>query len=303
MISLFTLLSILAGVLTALSVAQNGQLAGFYGNYSATVMIHVVGLVTVLFFRVLSSKKLPPKQATKPWMFMGGMVGVATTVFINQAYGGVSVTAIIGLGLLGQILTSIAVDHFGLLGANRSPFFAKRLYEVAVVVLGAVIMLLPFQANSWLAVLMALCSGVTIVIARTINGKLATRQGALRSTVMNYVTGLLTGTVMMLLLGRGEPIWVTGFQASSNVFMYLGGAAGVGLIMILNMTVHKIPAFALTMLQFTGQIFTGLLLDALAFGKFSWQSAVGGLLVAVGLCLDSYFTKAKKKQAVPLAEP
>ncbi len=291
---MFTVLSILAGVITALTVAQNGQLARFYGDYSAAVLIHLIGLATVLTWRFFARTTLPEKKPAKPWMFLGGVVGVGTTVFINMAYGGVGVTAIIGLGLLGQSLTSIVVDQFGLLGAQKSPFFAGKLIGLFFVLLGAAVMLYPMEAASWTAVLLALCSGVTIVVARTINGQLAKRHGPMRSTVMNYVTGLICTTLLMLMIGRGEPMW-TNFQLSGNVFMYLGGAFGVGLIMLLNLTVNKVPAFALTLLQFTGQIFTGLLLDVLAEDRFSWQSALGGVLVAIGLCLDVCLTRRRDK--------
>lgn len=293
---MFTLLSMLAGVITAVTVAQNGQLARFYGDYSAAVLIHLTGLATVLCFRFLLRRRLPPKLPARPWMYLGGVIGVGTTVFMTMAYGGVGVTAILGLSLLGQSVTSIAVDQLGLLGAQRSPFFPERLVGLAAVVLGAAIMLFPLEETSWTAALLALGSGVTIVFARTLNGQLAKRQGPLRSTVMNYVTGLAVTAAIMLLAGRGEPFW-TDFRLSSNLFMYLGGAFGVGLIMLLNLTVNKVPAFALTLLQFTGQIFAGLLLDALTQGAFAWQSALGGALVAAGLCLDGYATRRRARAA------
>lgn len=289
------MLCVLAGVIVTLTIAQNGQLAGFYGDYSAAVIIHATGLVAALLFCFCTRKRLPKKQAAKPWMFLGGVIGVATVVFTTTAYGGVSVTAIVGLGLLGQSLSSIVVDHFGLMGAKKTKFFPKRLIGVAAVLIGSLIMLFPLGETSWFAALLALASGVTIVTARTINGQLAKRHGPMRSTVMNYVTGLITTTIIMLLIGRGEPAWME-FKMSSNVFMYLGGLFGVCLIQILNITVNKVSAFALTLLQFTGQIFTGLALDAITLGSFSWQSAVGGVLVALGLYLDVTISKKHEIQ-------
>ena len=155
------------------------------------------------------------------------------------------------------------------------------------------VMVLPLSGANLAAVLMALATGLTIVTARTVNARLADRQGAIRATVMNYVTGLTTSCVMLLLLGRGEPM-LQGFRLSGNWFMYLAGALGVVLTVILNVTVSRVSAFALTLLQFTGQIFTGLLLDALLAGCFSVQSAVGGLLVAVGLGLNTWLDSRRK---------
>lgn len=288
-------LCLLAGVIVTLTIAQNGQLAAFYGDYSAAVIVHATGLVMALIVLFCMRKRLPKKQTAKPWMFLGGVIGVGTLVFQTMAYGGVSITAIVGLGLLGQSISSIVVDHFGLMGVEKCEFFPKRLVGMAVVMLGSLIMLLPFTQASWFAVVLVLASGVTIITARTINGQLAKFHGSMRSTVMNYVTGLITTTIIMLLVGRGEPAW-TDFKMSSNAFMYMGGLFGVCLIQLLNITVNKVPAFALTLLQFTGQIFAGIVLDVIIVGSFSWQSLVGGVLVAVGLYLDVSISKKRETE-------
>lgn len=276
---------------------QNGQLARFYGDYSAAAITHLVGLISVLIWCFFIRKTLPEKQHAKPWMYLGGVVGIGTLVFMNMAYAGVSVTAIVGLSLLGQSVTSLVVDQFGLLGAPKSPFFKGKLLGLAAVGLGAAVMVLPLNGSNLVATLLALASGVTIVFARTINARLAAFHGPVRSTIMNYVTGLAGTVILMLAMGRAEP-FRTDFQWSSNWFMYFGGALGVVLITLLNLSVNKVPALKLTLLQFTGQIFTSLVLDALTTGSFSWQSALGGLLVACGLGINTWMEHKRNAKLV-----
>ena len=290
---MFTFLTFLAGAIGAVTVLQCGQLAAFYGSYSSSVVTHVVGLLAVMLLYASQRRRLPERRHAAPWMFLGGVIGAGTVVLNNMAFGGVGVTAIVGLGLLGQSVTSLFMDQFGLLGAAKVPFSARKLPGLAAVLAGALTMVLPLSGANLAAVLMALATGLTIVTARTVNARLADRQGAIRATVMNYVTGLTTSCVMLLLLGRGEPM-LQGFRLSGNWFMYLAGALGVVLTVILNVTVSRVSAFALTLLQLTGQIFTGLLLDALLAGCFSIQSAVGGLLVAVGLGLNTWLDSRRK---------
>lgn len=284
---MFTVLSFLAGALAAVSVMQCGQLAAFYGDYSSSVITHLVGLTVLAPMFTYRRRALPEKRPAALWMYLGGVVGVGTVVLNNMAFGGVGVTAIVGLGLLGQSVTSLFVDQFGLLGAARVPFFKGKLLGLAAVFCGALVLVLPLSGANIAAVLMSLGTGLTIVVARTMNARLAERRGVMRSTLMNYITGILTSLVFLLLLGRGEPMMVD-FQLSSNWFMYLGGAVGVCLTMLLNITVSRLPAFAFTLLQFTGQLFTSLVLDAILQGSFSVQSAVGGALVAVGMCLNAW---------------
>lgn len=289
---MFTILAMISGVINTVTVMQNGQLTAFYGSYSGTVLIHLTGLLAILLCTAFNRKALPARQKAPLWMYLGGVVGVGTVVFITSAYGGVGVTAITALGLLGQTLTSIFVDHFGLMGSRRSPFFPARCWAVLAVAAGAAVMIFPMGETAPWAVAMAMGSGLTIVCARVLNGQLSQRQGAARATVMNYATGLATSVILMLFLGRGEPLWVSP-ALSDNWFMYLGGVFGVCLIVLLNVTVPQVPSFAFTLLQFTGQIFTGLLLDTLLEGAFSWQNFFGGVLVAVGLGLDAWLSRRR----------
>lgn len=290
---MFTILSFLAGTIGAVTVLQCGQLAAFYGDYSSSVITHLVGLAAAAIVFFTQRGKLPAKQRVAPWMLLGGVIGVGTVVLNNMAFGGVGVTAIVGLGLLGQSITSLFVDQFGLLGAAKSPFYKEKLLGLIAVLIGALVMVFPLTGANIAAVLMALATGFTIVVARTMNARYAERCGVMRSTILNYITGLTTSVIILLLLGRNEPM-VADFRLSPNWFMYTAGALGVGLTVLLNITVSKVPAFAFTLLQFTGQIFTSLLLDALLQGSFSMQSAIGGALVALGMCLNTWMDHQRK---------
>ena len=290
---MYTILSFFAGVIGAVTVMQCGQMAAFHGDYSSSVVTHVVGLLAAMIAFSGKAKSLPEKKPVAPWMFLGGVIGVGTVVLNNMAFAGVGVTAIVGLGLLGQSVTSLVIDQFGLLGAQRNPFRKSRLLGIACVFAGALVMVFPLTGANIGAVLMALTTGLTIVVARTMNSQLAARYGVVRSTVMNYITGLTTSAVVLILLGRSEPM-MTDFHLSPNWFMYTAGALGVVMTVILNVTVSRIPAFMFTMLQFTGQMFASLALDAILQGSFSVQSAAGGILVAAGLALNTYMDNKHK---------
>jgi len=90
---------------------------------------------------------------------------------------------------------------------------------------------------------------------------------------------------VFLLLGTGEQIWL-GLVLSPNWWIYLGGAIGVMTVWLSNVVVVKIPQLYITLLMFVGQVFTGVLLDALRDGAFSVANLIGGSLVALGLALN-----------------
>jgi len=96
-------------------------------------------------------------------------------------------------------------------------------------------------------------------------------------------------------LGRGEaPFWLTGIAPfSPNWYIYMGGVIGIVVIVLSNITVIKVSAFYLTLLVFVGQIATGVVVDAVIAQEISYRNLIGGVLVAVGLCVNLLLDKYK----------
>ena len=139
---MFYLLATLVGFLAAVMLVLNGGLTAAYGAWLATILIHAVGLAAILLLWLFRRGPLLPAQRLPFYYFLGGAVGVGTTLFNNIAFGAISVSAIMGLGLLGQSLASLAVDHFGLLGMEKRPFQKKKLVGFAFLGVGILLMLL-----------------------------------------------------------------------------------------------------------------------------------------------------------------
>lgn len=289
--------SLLCGMISSLMVTVNGKLTGAVGGYSATVIIHIAGLLLVLVLLAVRRERVRLFSHGLPWQkYLGGTIGVATVVTTNLAFGGVSVTAMVALTLFGQTLTSLAVDQFGLLGMQKRPFRVDRLWGLLFVALGIVCMLLPFSAARPVSVLLAMCGGITIVISRSINGELAARIGSMPTTLYNYITGLTTAVVAMLLLGRGEPVWM-GAALPTNPLLYIGGCMGVATVTLQNVSVRRISAVYMTLLQFIGQVAMGIAVDALLAGGVTWQNLVGGICISCGMALNLLFEQRAAKKS------
>ena len=61
---------------------------------------------------------------------------------------------------------------------------------------------------------------------------------------------------------------------------------GVCVVLLGNITVLKVSAFYLTLLIFVGQIFAGVLIDVALTQELSIHIVFGGVLVALGLCIN-----------------
>lgn len=283
------LLTVATGMLVSIMIALNGGLSNQYGVYASTVIIHIVGLVAISLIVIM--KKERPFAKRTDWLFyMGGVIGVATTSFNNIAFGRISVSAILALALLAQSVLGLFFDHYGWLGMPRHAFRKKKIVGLALLLLGIVVML---ESGDVVAVVVSLLSGVSLIVARILNARLAEETSAYVSTFLNYLIGLCVAVAACLAFGRGEPM-LTQFVFSANVPMYMGGLLGVLVVMLSNITVTKVSALYLSMLLFVGQVSTSLVLDSLLSGAFSPRLLAGNLLVAAGFLVNLYMDHKQK---------
>jgi len=288
----YALAALIGGINAIMSVA-NGQLTAIYGVYSATFVIHVVGSIAIALIVAFRRERVFAPVGARPWQYLGGVVGVVTTISNNIAFGRISLSAIIALGLLGQSVCSVLIDQFGLFGMQRRPFHLKQLTGLVLVLAGILVMLLPDWSAQWAAIIASLAMGVSIVVSRTLNASLAELRGVTQTTFYNHTTGLCTIAVVMALLGRDEPMF-TAFTVSPNVFAYCGGLMGVLVVSLLSFSVSRISSFYMTLFIFLGQVFTGVVIDILLSGAFSAPNLWGGILVTVGLTLDLLLERSEK---------
>jgi len=279
---MYYLLSLLIGILVAVMITVNGGLTALNGVYSAAVIIHIVGLIligTIILFR-----KEKPFAKRHPWYFyIGGVLGVAITASTNFAFGKISVSSILAVSLFGMSIAGVLTDQFGLFGMKKHPFRAYQIPGI-LLVLGGIFWMMNGGFALW-PVLAVFLSGVLLVISRSYNARLADATSVFVSTFFNYFCGLATAILVFLLFGLNEPIWM-GVSFSPNWWIYLGGAIGVFTVWLSNIVVVKIPQLYITLLMFVGQVFTGVLMDALIDGSFSTENIIGGVFVSAGLALN-----------------
>jgi len=286
----YYIFSILAGVLIAIMVVLNGGLTSHYGVYEATVIIHFIGLIFVSILLAAKHEIALPNKKLPFYLYLGGAVGVATIVFNNVAFGKISVSAILALCLLGQCISSLMIDQFGLFGMQKSCFPKNKLTGIVFVVLGIMIMVSLFEVEMLIPIVLSLASGFTVVLSRTISARLAQETTILKSTFYNFFIGLVISCIIIVAVG-GYGQLSSKILISSNIWIYLGGIIGVFVVLFSNAIVTKISSFYMTLLLFIGQVFAGLILDILLTHSFTPRNLIGGIFVATGLALIMWVDK------------
>ena len=125
------LLALSAGVVLIVQVGMNSALRDALGSpMMAALMSFGVGSAALLAFLLLVRTPWPGRAqllAVPGWAWLGGVLGafyVVSTIIAGPRLGA---AALLALVVLGQLVTSLLVDHFGWLGFPQHPLTPLRL--------------------------------------------------------------------------------------------------------------------------------------------------------------------------------
>lgn len=145
--AVFALWAFVAGAGIPVMAALNGALATQIGGpRAAALVLFVVGLAAAaLAFGMLggSWRALGAVAHAPPQLLLGGVI-VAFYIFsVTTLVPSFGVANTILFVLLAQTITSTAIDHFGLFGAQVRPVDAVRLAGVVLVGVGLAVTQMP----------------------------------------------------------------------------------------------------------------------------------------------------------------
>ena len=291
---MYQFLTFLTGVILGFMISLNGGLSAAHGVLPSVVIIHLVGSVFALVLCLIRKEKISLALQRPLWIYLGGAVGVLTTIFQNFAFGHISMTSIIALGLFGQAATSLIFDRFGLMGMEKRPFDRSSIIGIIFAAAGIIVMLDNTVTSTVYAVVLAAASGISIVLNRTINARLSEKIGAMPGSFVNHIVGLAVSFVIMLISAKGLPVLQFAGRGL-NPLIYFGGFLGVINIFLMNIAVPKLPAFKFTIISFVSQILTGVLLDVFVSQTYSSKSLAGGLIIAAGVLISTIVEQLKQR--------
>jgi bacterial/archaeal transporter family-2 protein len=128
-----------AGGLIALQAPINSTLGRSVGTFQAAFLSFAIGTVALTIIAVLAKGGLAQIGEARglAWYYLiGGLLGAVyvTTVLVTvRSLGAGGVTA---ATIAGQLSLSVAVDHFGWLGVDRSPVTALKVAGIVLLAAG-----------------------------------------------------------------------------------------------------------------------------------------------------------------------
>ncbi|MFY0758490.1 MULTISPECIES: DMT family transporter [Metabacillus] len=137
---MYNLISAAVGAFIAIMIVLNGELSNGIGNYTSSVAIHLVGLLAICAVFLFIKKPIHFQKGLPLYLYSAGAIGVLTVLFSNISFMSLGVSVTIALGLLGQSLAAIIIDHYGLLGMKTVKFNKTKCIGLAFILLGSAVM-------------------------------------------------------------------------------------------------------------------------------------------------------------------
>lgn len=266
----------LIGALTPVQTAANARLGKNAGDVSAVTLISFT-ISTALLLAAGGAAGLPPlpsagELAAAPWWsWTGGVIALFTIGASIQLFKTLGQLQASLLPMLGQVLFSLVIDHFGLFGAARAAVTPARAFAACLTSAGAVaaaaapytkggardgrrgMSALPWQTAG-------VAAGCMMAAIGAIYGTLGTALGsAVRAASASFVVAALAAAAFCASTGRlrnvraafrGGPWW-----------MWLGGVCGALAVCGNSWLIPRMGAGAFFMPLIFGQVSLSLCME------------------------------------------
>jgi len=132
-----------AGMLAPSQAGINSTLSRYVGsNFLAALVSFSVGTLTLATYALLSRLQMPMLKALSQgpwWMWLGGLCGAFLVTVTILAAPRLGATTMIGFLLAGQMIASLILDHFGLLGYSEHAINLWRVLGVVLLASGVML--------------------------------------------------------------------------------------------------------------------------------------------------------------------
>ena len=143
MTNLYILLMVVAGAGVAAQVAINAQLNAAAGNalwaMNISFAVSVAAGLTALAVAAVFTQVPPPAPGlwrAPWWIWLGGLGGAFYVLLAILLARRLGAALLLAATILGQIVTSLLIDHYGWLGAPVTRLSAPRLMGAVLLVAG-----------------------------------------------------------------------------------------------------------------------------------------------------------------------
>ncbi|MDD3839022.1 MAG: DMT family transporter [Clostridia bacterium] len=132
------LLAVIVGVSVALQGSINAELGKYTNSKIAALFSFLVGTIILLGINLFSNniKTIGNVFKAPPYLVVGGILGVIIVFFTIKVMPVLGAGATLSIIVITQVITGIAIDHFGLFGVDKQPLTVVKAVGVALLFIG-----------------------------------------------------------------------------------------------------------------------------------------------------------------------
>ena len=302
------ILGFLAGVGLPIQTSVNTRLRKKVGSpYNASFVSFIVALLFLSALLLITGQGLHipfAKLLNEPaWIWIGGICGLvflSGNILLFAKLGGVQTVV---LPVLGQILTGLIIDNFGLFYSQKAPLSVFRIIGAVSVITGVVLVSLAKEnktasekqpksesASLWLWRAFGIFIGMLSATQIAANGYLGKVVGSpIKASAISFTVGIIFLTIIciVLYLKKGKSESKKSKSEKDPWWMWIGGILG-GLYILANIYLSRIVGTGMTVIiLLIGSTTGGILVDH--FGMFespkktiNVQKILGVLIMVLG---------------------
>ncbi len=280
--TLFVPLSLAAGALLAVQAGANAQLAKAAGSpFVATTlqlaMAAILLLVATLVTGSAAALSLLPHATW--WHTIGGTASAFYVVSAILLFPRIGAVVTVGLFIAGQVLASMALDTFGLLGIAATGLSLAGAVGATLVLAGAALIVLGQHGQHQIAreqigwIVLALAAGALLPVQGAVNALLRhdLDGAAFAVGTVSFVVATVAMAAAQILAtalpGAAKPTLTDSLQGLASLpwWGWLGGFAGATYVTTVFAAIPAIGAAATVGLTVAGQQVASVFVD-----KYGW---------------------------------
>ena len=126
----------MAGILLAIMIQINGELASVVGNNMGILLIHFTGFVIICLGLLIKKIKIKYSVKLPFYFYLTGFLGVVMIGGNSLTFREIGISSTIALGLTGQIVFSMIIDYFGLFKREKVKVNKNKIVSLMLIFIG-----------------------------------------------------------------------------------------------------------------------------------------------------------------------
>lgn len=143
MLNLYCILALFTGLILALQVGVNTNVAKVVNNsFVPLILSFVIGTLVLITYALISRQNVVAsllKLNDQPWwLWTGGLLGASYVWLAIVIASKLGATQLLAFVISGQLITSLIIDHYGLFGFTLNPINPYKLLGVFLLFAGMI---------------------------------------------------------------------------------------------------------------------------------------------------------------------